>query len=155
MFRLRRRLLLCLPTALLALPTLLLTGGLPARAQGPEERIREYFTDCLNRQDLACLGEYWPAEKAVAVAKGERLRRSYFPDLRYAVREVIHGGERVVVIARITGQHGETPEGRLDLEEVYLYTWKDGRIVRGEVFSDRLTISQALGYRVEPGDDNP
>ena len=45
-----------------------------------------------------------------------------------AVREVIRGGDRVVVIARITGQHGDSPEGRLDLEEVYLYTWKDGRM---------------------------
>ena len=155
----------------LALLALLLLVPLPAAAgdqhHDTKRLVREYVERCMDGGDLACLEHYWPEEKAAKVRKSEELRRSYFPDLSYSIETMIAEGDRVAVVLRVTGHHtgpGKSsshadqgdkkpipPSGSaLDLEEVVLYTVSDGRIIAGDLFSDRMPVAQALGYTVTP-----
>lgn len=152
-----------IPHALLAL---LLVAPLPAAAgdqqHDTKRLVRESVERCMDGGDLACLEHYWPEEKAA----NEELRRSDFPDLSYSIESMIAEGDRAAVVLRVTGHHtgpGKSsshdqgdkkpipPSGAaLDLEEVVLYTVSDGRIIAGDLFSDRMPVAQALGYTVTP-----
>ncbi len=158
--------------ALTLCATLAVTLGapVPARAGDPAEEankrlIREYVEECMDGGDLDCLADYWIDDKAPRVRKSEELRRSYFPDLGYAVEDLLTDGDRVVVVLRVTGHHtgrGKPAHGdkkpippsggELDLEEVVVYTVSRGRIRAGELFSDRLPIAQTMGYTITPPD---
>ena len=157
--------------AVVAALSVLLALPAAGRAQDPATRtdeankllIRDYVDHCLSGGDLDCLARYWVAEKAGGVRKSEELRRAYFPDLRYAVQSLLAEDGRVVVVLRVTGRHtGDGPPahgdkepippngGTLELNEVVIYTISGGMIRKGELFSDRVPIAQALGYTVVP-----
>jgi predicted ester cyclase len=149
---------------LLAVPTVGRAQERTSRTiQANKALVRDYVDHCLSGGDLDCLARYWDTGKAGGVRKSEELRRSYFPDLRYAVQSLLAEDDRVVAVLRVTGQHtGDGPPvhgdkepippsgGTLDLNEVVIYTVSGGMIRQGELFSDRIPIAQALGYTVVP-----
>ena len=73
----------------------------------------------------------------------ESWRESY-PDLRIEGDEIITAGERAFVWVRITG-HGAASGIEMAMEEAYVYTFRDGRIVRLEDYFDRQEGLRAAG----------
>jgi ketosteroid isomerase-like protein len=70
--------------------------------------------------------------------------REAYPDLRVEAEEVITAAERVFVWVRITG-HGGTSGAEVAQEEAYVYTFRDGHIVRLEEYFDRQEGLRAAG----------
>ena len=73
--------------------------------------------------------------------------REAYPDLRIEADEVIAMAERVFVWVRITG-HGRSSGVEVALEEAYVYTFRDGIIVRLEEYFDR---QRACARPASPG----
>ncbi len=146
-----------LTLALLVLATALPLAAAPA-ADSPEEMLRRYFEECLDKPgNYSCLEEYWATGKVDGVQQSEELRRSVFPDLDYEIVEILVDGDRAAVRCKVTGRAtgpaaataGETG-GRLEIDEAFFYQLKDGKIESGKPFSDRWTVARALGYTITP-----
>lgn len=149
---------------------LMLSGAAPgpAAAEGPDEAAGKdlafrYVETCLNGRDLACFDELRTPESAAKARKLHEFRRSFFPDMRYEVREVLADGDRVMVLVTTRGRHtGETPKlpegkepippsyGELEVDEVFLFTVAGDRLGDGKIVSDNLAVSKAAGYTVVP-----
>ncbi len=73
--------------------------------------------------------------------------RATFGDFETKVAEVIDaGGDQVVVIGRMTGA-GVTSGVPIDREVATLFTFLNGRIVRGQGFETRAEALKAAGLR--------
>jgi len=77
--------------------------------------------------------------------------REAYPDIRIEGDEIIMAGERVFVWVRITG-HGAASGIEMAMEEAYVYTFRDGRIVRLEDYFDRQEGLRAAGISDEAAD---
>lgn len=121
-----------------------------------------YVEECLNGGDPACFEEFVFPEKAAKARKFHDFRRSFFPDLRYEVLEVLADGDRVMVLVTTRGRHtghGDLDEGKepvppshraLEVDEVFLFRVAGGRLGDGKMVSDNLAVAKAVGYVVQP-----
>lgn len=141
---------------------------LPAAAEDAGEAankalVYRYVEECLNGRDAACFEELRTPEVAAKARKLQEFRRSFFPDLRYEVREVLADGDRLAVLVttrgRHTGTHPKLDEGKepippsygeLEVDEVFLFTVSGDKLGDGRIVSDNLAVSKAVGYTVQP-----
>jgi hydroxyacylglutathione hydrolase len=138
---------------------------------GPAEAARQYF-ESIGRDPAA--QRTWYADDAVVNISGTIedggkdevvafFDETYaaIPDLRMEVEDVLDDGEKVAVHWRLTGTfagpgrfNGLAPNGaKLDLRGIDLLTFRDGRIVRNDAYTDNTTIARQLG--VMPAANSP
>ena len=81
-------------------------------------------------------------------AIGNALRRIFavYRDFRVTAEEFIDAGDRVVVVGRT---HGISRATGMPVEQRFAFVWtvRDGQLVRNEVYSDRAQALEAAGLR--------
>jgi ketosteroid isomerase-like protein len=78
------------------------------------------------------------------VAEGMRVWVGAWEDYRTEIEEVIDAGDQVVVVARESGQ-GKGSGMKIDQRSFSVFTLRDRKIVRWEVFLDRDRALEAAG----------
>jgi ketosteroid isomerase-like protein len=95
------------------------------------------------------LAEVWGQTAEGKEAVGERFGdwfRQFAPGYRFDIEEIRDAGERVFVAARHHG-HGRTSGAPVEGWNVYVYTVRDGKVCRVEMWSDRASALEAVGLR--------
>ncbi len=69
-----------------------------------------------------------------------------FPDFHSEIEELVDAGDKVVCVQRWTGT-GRGSGLPVDLEEVILLTFEDGKIIEGRVHADRASALEAAGVQ--------
>lgn len=101
-------------------------------------------------------GEHGPE----AFLKGLKSVVAAFPDARWTPESVVAEGNTVIVKQTLTGTHKSQFQnipatGRTILNDGFaLYELSEGKIIRHEVLTDRLTFLQQLGVLPQPGGQN-
>ena len=95
--------------------------------------------------------EEFPGLEGVArdpAERSERLRQwlSEWEDWRCEAEEFVAEGERVVVLTRYRGR-GKGSGATVDTTGAHVWTLRDGRVVRLEIFSSRQKALEAAGLR--------
>jgi predicted ester cyclase len=120
---------------------------------GQHELAEELFAaDYVARSGLGSTLEPGPdgARKAAA-----RLRVG-FPDVQYAIEDMIAEGDKVVVRTRWTGTHlgkyGDlAPSGkRVTSTSIHIYRLENGKIAERWLERDRLSMMEQVGVTPEP-----
>jgi predicted ester cyclase len=108
--------------------------------------------EVLNGGDLALIDELYSPELAPAARRWIQPFRSAFPDVRMEIVELVAEGDRVVGRFRCSGTNlgswgGEEPTGRRmhDIDEVYFFTVRDGRITEAWGLEDTAKRMRQLG----------
>jgi predicted ester cyclase len=121
-----------------------------------KEIVRRAVELVLNEGQLEVVDELYSAEMAPGVRDWIEPFRDAFPDVRMEVVELIAEGDKVVARFRCSGTHsgewrGNPPTGRRfeDVDEVYIFTVRDGRIVRAWGIEDTLTRLRQLGLKAD------
>jgi len=105
-----------------------------------------------------------PERGAAAIEHGYADLFAAFPDLAISDLDVVGAGDLAVATYRLTGTHGGpwprlgAPAGtmrQIDLEVAAVFRFRDGKIVRHQVFSDGLAAAMQLGLYQLPGDQPP
>ncbi len=67
-----------------------------------------------------------------------------FPDFHSEIDELLDAGDKVVCVQRWTGT-GRSSGLSVDLEEVIVFTFENGKITEGKVCPDRASALEAVG----------
>jgi ketosteroid isomerase-like protein len=67
-----------------------------------------------------------------------------FPDFHSEIDELVDAGDKVVCVQRWTGT-GRSSGLSVDLEEVIVFTFENGKITEGKVYPDRASALEAAG----------
>lgn len=124
-----------------------------------KEAIRELYEDCLNERQWAMLDRFIAddftgirGEKGAAgFAAAIKPLWQAFPDIRYALEDIVADGDRVAVSWKWTGTHegvfnGYSPTGKTVTNEgMAVFQFRDGKIVHGRILTDRLGFLQQIG----------
>jgi len=79
--------------------------------------------------------------------------RTAFPDIHYDIVDMFGEGDKLAVHYRMTGTFkgdlmGIPPTGKkVDMEQAFLYRFKDGKEIEALPFSDSLTMFQQMGIK--------
>jgi ketosteroid isomerase-like protein len=118
----------------------------------PRHLIERLIGEVVNVGRVDVVDELFSPEMAPIARDWFGAFRSSFPDLRMQIVEVVVEGDRVVgrftCSATHTGEwRGHRPTGRRfeDVDEVYFFRVKNGRIVAGWGLEDTLSRLQQLG----------
>lgn len=121
--------------------------------------VRAIYEDYINRRQLDRLNELFSADYAgpqgqtgpsAFAANVASLLRG-FPDIKFTLEDVIAEGDRVVVRWMWQGTHdgdfrGYAPTGkRARSTGTVIYQFKDGKITRSWLETDRLGVLQQIG----------
>jgi predicted ester cyclase len=114
--------------------------------------VARLIDEVLNGGRLDLIGELLPPEAAVAARQWIEPFRAAFPDVEMRTVELLSEGDRVAGHFRCPGTHlgrwrGHEPTGRAfqDVEEVYFFTVKEGRIVDAWGLEDTVRRQEQLG----------
>ena len=69
-----------------------------------------------------------------------------FPNFHSEIDELVDAGDKVVCVQRWTGT-GRSSGLSVDLEEVIVLTFENGKIIEGRVYPDRASAFEAAGLR--------
>jgi ketosteroid isomerase-like protein len=69
-----------------------------------------------------------------------------FPDFHSEIDELVDAGDKVICAQRWTGT-GRGSGLSVDLEEVIVLTFENGKIIEGRAYSDRASALEAAGPR--------
>ena len=67
-----------------------------------------------------------------------------FPDFHSEIDELMDAGDKVICVQRWTGT-GRGSGLSVDLEEVIVFTFENGKIIEGRVHPDRASALEAAG----------
>jgi predicted ester cyclase len=120
-------------------------------AQANKQLVRRLVDD-VNRRDPSLLDEVADGAMARRAAAWIDPFRGAFPDFRMEIVELIAEGDKVVAHFRCSGTHegewlGQPPTGRRfeDVDEIYIFEVRDGRLVDAVAVEDNLTRLRQLG----------
>ena len=138
----------------------------PAFAQTEEANkavIRRTVEEIWNKGNVSLIPEQIAADYVAHNAGGTDYRghdgfremvtgtRAAFPDMRYAIDNLVCEGDKVVCNCTITGTNtgpmmGAPPTGKkISIKQTYISTVKDGKSVETWALADRLSLFQQLG----------
>jgi steroid delta-isomerase-like uncharacterized protein len=128
------------------------------RRQLPKAIMNRLFAECLNEGELSLADQLVSPDFTGPGGKGpEGFKamisplREGFPDLHFAIQDLIAEGSRVVVRWTSQGTHrgmfaGTAPTGRQVFNEgIGIYRVEDGKIVEAWSQVDRLGVLQQIG----------
>jgi predicted ester cyclase len=134
--------------------------------------VRRVYEECLNAGKMDVLPEIVATEfrgvngetGASGFAATLTGIRSAFPDIHFAVEDLLAEGDRVVVRWRSAGTHSGTMRGiaptgkHVDNSGISIYRLRDGQIVQAWLETDRLGFLQQVGVipvDIVPGAPRP
>ena len=124
-------------------------------AEGNKELVRRLVEEVVNGRDEAVLDEVADGEVAAAARGWIGPFRRAFPDFRMETVELIAEGDKVAAHFKCSGTHegewrGMPPTGRRfeAVDEVYIFTIRDGRLVSATAVEDNLTRAKQLGIEL-------
>jgi predicted ester cyclase len=124
-------------------------------AEGNKELVRRLVEEVVNGRDEAVLDEVADGEVAAAARGWIGPFRRAFPDFRMETVELIAEGDKVAAHFKCSGTHegewrGTPPTGRRfeAVDEVYIFTIRDGRLVSATAVEDNLTRAKQLGIEL-------
>jgi ketosteroid isomerase-like protein len=114
--------------------------------------VRRLVDEVLNAGRLDVIDELYAPTLAPRAKRWIAPFRSSFPDVRMEVVELVAEGDTVAGRFRCSGTHlgvwrGHTPTGRRfeRIDEVYIFQFRDGSIVRAWGLEDTLRRFEQLG----------
>jgi predicted ester cyclase len=114
--------------------------------------VQRLIDEALNAGRLEVIDELYSPETAEVARQWVEPFRLAFPDVEMQIVELVAEGDRVVGRFRCSGTHlgpwlGSQPTGRRmhDIDEVYFFTVRDGRIVEGWGIEDTAKRIRQLG----------
>jgi predicted ester cyclase len=118
--------------------------------------VRRSVEEVLNGGRMDVVDELYSADMAPGVKDWIAPFRAAFPDVHMEVVELIAERDKVVARFRCSGTHqgewrGSPATGRRfeEIDEVYIYTLADGRIVDAWGIEDTLTRMRQLGLSAD------
>jgi ketosteroid isomerase-like protein len=75
--------------------------------------------------------------------------REVFPDFRVEIEEMIDFGEHVLVMARVGGQGRDSGAEVMSPSFPHVWTFREGKLIRLEMFPRKAVALQALGLSEE------
>jgi ketosteroid isomerase-like protein len=78
--------------------------------------------------------------------------REVFPDFRIEIDEMMDFGDRVLVMARVSGQGRDSGVEVVSPSFPHVWTFKDGKLLRLEMFPRKAVALDALGLSGETED---
>lgn len=103
--------------------------------------------------DLATDAEWWVAAEhpESRTCRGHEEIRSYFAewrtqldDLRFELAELVERGDRVIASGYVRGT-GAGSGVEIQVPLAIVFTWRDGKVIRGEEYLDPDRALEALG----------
>lgn len=121
--------------------------------------VRRLWEEVWNQNDLAVCDEIFDAEYAEHEKSFAPVLRGAFPDLHFAVEDMIAEGDKVVSRYVITGTHlGEFMDipatgKRVKIKTIWIHRLVGNRIVEGQDWGawDALGMLRQLGVSLVPG----
>jgi predicted ester cyclase len=120
-----------------------------------KELVRRLVDEAVNARDLTVLDELADRPVAEAARRWIDPFRASFPDFRMDIVELIAEGEKVVGHFRCSGTHlaewlGRPPTGRRfeAVDEIYVFTVRDGRLASAVAVEDNLSRARQLGLTI-------
>jgi predicted ester cyclase len=122
-----------------------------------KELVRRLVEDAINAQNLDVVDELADGELAVAAKRWIGPFRSSFPDFTMKIVELVAEGDTVVGYFQCSGTHrgewnGIPPTGKRfqDVDEIYIFRVRDGKLAGFVAVEDNLTRLRQLGYELRP-----
>jgi predicted ester cyclase len=116
--------------------------------------VRRAVDEVLNAGRMEVVDDLYSAEMAPSVKGWIAPFRAAFPDVYMEIVDLIAEGDKVVARFRCSGTHqgewrGRPATGRRfeNVDEVYIFTLRDDRIVAAWGVEDTLTRMRQLGLR--------
>lgn len=119
--------------------------------------VRRLVTEAINARNLAVVDELAEGELAQAAKRWIRPFRASFPDFTMSIVDLIAEGDTVVGHFRCSGTHaGEwngipaTGKRFHDIDEIYIFRVRDGKLSAFAAVEDNLTRLRQLGSTSGP-----
>jgi predicted ester cyclase len=120
--------------------------------------VRRLVEEAVGERNLDVLDELAAGEFAEVAKRWVRPFRSAFPDFAMEIVELVGEGERVVAHFRCSGTHrgdwlGVPATGRRfeNVDEIYIFQVRDGRLVATMGVEDNLARLRQLGIGLSGG----
>jgi predicted ester cyclase len=120
-----------------------------------KQLIRRLVDEAINPRNPGAIDEIATSELAQAAKAWASPFRGAFPDFEMALVDMIAEGDAVVAHFRCSGTHlgewlGVPPTGRRfeDVDEVYIFRVRDGKLASAVGVEDNLTRLSQLGIRI-------
>ena len=121
-----------------------------------KELVRRLVDEVVNRRDLDALDEIASGQLARLARRWISPFRASFPDFTMRIVSLVAEGDTVVGHFACSGTHtgdwlGIAPTGRRfeDVDEIYVFTVADGKLVAAHGVEDNLSRLRQLGIRLE------
>jgi predicted ester cyclase len=125
-------------------------------AEESKELVRRLVDEVVNRRDLDALDEIASGQLARLARRWISPFRASFPDFTMRIVSLVAEGDTVVGHFACSGTHtgewlGIPATGRRfeDVDEIYVFTVADGRLVAAHGVEDNLARLRQLGIRLE------
>lgn len=119
--------------------------------------VRRLIDEAINARSVDVVDELADGELAVAAKRWIGPFRESFPDFTMKVVSLIAEGDVVVGHFQCSGTHrgewnGIAPTGRRfqNVDEIYIFRVRDGRLTSFVAVEDNLTRLQQLGFELGP-----
>lgn len=121
-----------------------------------KELVRRLVEEVVNRRDLDALDEIATGQLARLARRWISPFRASFPDFTMRIVSLVAEGDRVVGHFACSGTHtgewlGIAPTGRRfeDVDEIYVFTVAEGKLVAAYGVEDNLSRLRQLGIRLD------
>jgi predicted ester cyclase len=122
-----------------------------------KELVRRLVDEAINARNLDVVDELADGELAVAAKRWIGPFRSSFPDFTMKLVDLVAEGDTVVGYFQCSGTHegewnGIPPTGKRfqDVDEIYIFRVRDGRLTGFVAVEDNLTRLRQLGFELRP-----
>ena len=127
----------------------------PPSGHGGKELVRRLVDEVVNERNPDLLEELADAAVVEMARRWIDPFRAAFPDFRMKIVDLIAEGDRVVAHFRCSGTHlgtwlGQPATGRRfeDVDEIYIFTVRDGRLLSAVAIEDNLARARQLGLSI-------
>jgi ketosteroid isomerase-like protein len=113
------------------------------------DAIDEAFRECFDEKLEVCIPDVYPEGGQVFRGREGLQRwidttREVWDEWRFELERLIDAGDRVVVYVRVVARGGSSGVG-LDRRTAHIWSIRDGRATRCEVYFDRTEALEAVG----------
>jgi predicted ester cyclase len=122
-----------------------------------KELVRRLVEGAINARNLDAVDELADGELAVAAKRWIGPFRASFPDFTMKIVELVAEGNTVVGHFQCSGTHrgewnGISPTGKRfqDVDEIYLFRVRDGKLTGFLAVEDNLKRLRQLGFELRP-----
>jgi ketosteroid isomerase-like protein len=118
---------------------------------GPPGSLEEAFAECFDEKLEVCIpGDYPEGEQTfrgrTGLQRWTETTREVWEEWRFETQRFLDAGDRVVVLVRVVARGGSSGVS-LDRETAHIWTVREGRLTRIQVYLDRGEALAAVGLQ--------